>query len=91
MFNWSQLHVYSTAATKPCIMVAIVHLQCGFMAYHYTTVVLVQGIGQIHAEKTYCYCERMSHTLPNAFLLLLYYASEHYLQIQEDNYVYDAS
>ena len=42
---------YSTTATKPCTCtlhcLPVVHLQCGFMTYilyHYTSVVLVQGV-----------------------------------------------
>ena len=34
---------YNTTATKPCTL-PVVHLQCGFMTYHYTTVVLVQDV-----------------------------------------------
>ena len=45
-YDWQVYLNCSTIATKPFTMhsLPVVHLQCGFMAYHYTTVVLVQGV-----------------------------------------------
>ena len=49
---------YYTTAAKDVHCLSVVHLLCGFMAYHYTTVVLVQGVATTcwHQIRYYCVC-----------------------------------